>query len=654
MKKILNYIQFLLLSILVLSFGNCYSLSDEMSTEIINLAESEWSIDFNDNPQYASAEFAHQTWQTVEVPGNLRRIDSSHRGIFWMRKSFELDAENFTSALALTLGKIYDRDEVYLNGKIIGINGKSPEDIHQNEVAFGRLRIYSIPPGLLKQGTNVLAIKINSNFRAYAGIVSGPIGIATLESATSYLIQNSLDESIFVAVYLFIGIFFIITFVKMKEMKEYLAFSIFIIAFSFFQFTRNEFRFEFSNNFLVFKYLESALLLNMPFFYVHFFQSFFKLPKVKYQNYYFLLNLGFCFLFLAIPNYVFWNNFINIWVINILLILGYSLYISVQKVKEKDRDAIIYGIALIYFIYSVMKEILIERGWIQSESSIEHSVLFYILLVTVALRLRFIVLKIKIQNRFEQLKEIDELREKIFLYMDRILSPSIDESILTTRALKNNSNPQAIKESVTKIQTIYEEMQYSLDDILELSRLEVMSEPLSKETVDFVDFIRTILAMADVTYTVKVDEKFQIHNSLDLINSLIIRLIDFTGFKDVTSIDLIVTSDLKNQLHFRFMLYSLDHKKTQKLYKQLNDFTVGGNIHSVRWAIIKEILRLLDGHLEMKLINKKYVRIDFELQALPLEQEKKDKPKIEFKQLKLPKFKFNFKLPPFKMPTFKK
>jgi hypothetical protein len=254
-------------------------------------------------------------------------------------------------------------------------------------------------------------------------------------------------------------------------------------------------------------------------------------------------------------------------------------------------------------------------------------------------------LKIKIQNRFEQLTEIDQLREKIFLYMDRILSPSIDESILTTRALKNNNNPQAVKESLSKIQVIYDEMQYSLDDILELSRLEVMAEPLSKETVDFVDFIRTILAMANVTYTIKVDDKFQIHNSLDLINSLIIRLIDFTGFKDISSIDLIVTSDLKNHLHFRFMLYSLDHKKTQKLYKQLNDFTVGGNIHSVRWAIIKEILRLLDGHLEMKLINKKYVRIDFELQALPLEQEKVEKPKFE---LKLPKLKFNFKMPTFK------
>lgn len=644
MKYFLN-IKFVLL-ILLFFLGNCYAPSEDLITEVLDLSESEWHVDFEDNAEYASPEFSHQSWQAVEVPGNLRLLDSSHRGVFWMRKSFELDAENFTSALALTLGKIYDRDEVYLNGKIIGINGKSPDDIQQNEVAYGRLRIYTIPAGLIRKGTNVVAIKINSNFRAYAGIVSGPVGISTLESASSYLIQHAVDDVIFAAVYLFIGVFFIISFTKMKEMKEYLAFSIFIISFSILHFVRNEFRFEFANNFLVFKYIESALILNMPFFYIQFFQSFFKLSKIKYQNYYFLLNLGLSIVFLAIPNYVFWNNFINIWVINIILILGYySLYVSIQKAKEKDRDAIIYSIALVYFIYSVLKEIFLEKGYIQGQSSIEASVLFYILLVTIALRLRFIVLKIKIQNRFEQLKEIDQLREKIFLYMDRILSPSIDESILMTRALKNNNNPEAVAETIPKIQVIYSEMQNSLDDILELSRLEVMSEPLSKETVDFVDFIRTILAMADVTYTIKVDDKFQIHNSLDLINSLIIRLIDFTGFKDISSIDLIVTSDLKNHLHFRFMLYSVDHKKTQKLYKQLNDFTVGGNINSVRWAIINEILRLLDGHLEMRLINKKYVRIDFELQALPLEEEKVSKPKFDFK---IPKLKFNIKLPTFK------
>ena len=124
MKKYINILKLFLLAVILFFFGNCYSASEELSTEIINLSESEWSIDFEDKAEYASLEYSHQSWATIEIPGNQRNVDSSHRGVL-MRKSFELDAENFTSALALTLGRVYDRDEVYLNGKIIGINGKA-------------------------------------------------------------------------------------------------------------------------------------------------------------------------------------------------------------------------------------------------------------------------------------------------------------------------------------------------------------------------------------------------------------------------------------------------------------------------------------------------------------------------------------------------
>ncbi len=421
----------------------------------------------------------------------------------------------------------------------------------------------------------------------------------------------------------------------MKELKEYLYFSIFLISFSLFQFTRNEFRFGIGNFYLTFKFIETAILLNIPFLYMLFFQEFFKLPKIKYQNYYFLFNAALTVLLLIIPNYVFWADLLSFWIINILIILGYSLYISLVRAIEKDRDAILYSIALVYFIYCIFKEILFQRGYIHSDSSMEYSVLLYISIVTIALRLRFIMLKMKIQKRFEQLKEIDALREKIFLYMERILSGVIDESIMITRALKLNLTPQNTVEIISKVQFNYAEIQLALDDILELSRLEVMAEPASKETVDFVDFIRVILSMAKITYTIRVDEKYRIFNSLDLINSLIIRLIDFSGFKDISNTDLIVTSDLKNHLHFRFLLYSNDNRKTQKLYKQLNEYKLAGNIHTIRWAIIKEILRLLDGNFEMKLINKKYLRIDFELQAIPIEEDKIEVPKIDFKLSKI-------------------
>lgn len=645
--------------LLVLSFSNCYRSSfEEKEIEALDLSETEWSIEFNDNPAYASPGFSHQTWTQISIPSNLRKLDFSHKGVIWLRKSFDIDPDTVPGSLAILIGKLYDRDEVYLNGRIIGINGSLPDDINQNEVAFGRPRVYPIPAETLVKGQNIIAIKIISNFKFHAGIISGPLLITSLQSATDYLIQTTVDDVIFEAIYLFIGVFFLISFLKMKEMKEYLAYSIFIIVLSFYHFTRSEIRFEFMNKFLIYKYLEHALLLNLPLVYLNFFQKFFKLEPFRYQKYYLIANGVFCLLLLIIPNYVFWNTFINIWMININLILFYSAYETIKLIKENKRDAVIYLLGLSYLIYSSIKEILLERGLLQGESSFDWSLLIFTLFITMALRLRFIVLKIQIQNRFDELKGIDRLREKIFIYMDKILMPSIDESILNTRALKNNADKTLVKESLTKVDRVYSEMNFYLDDIFELSRLEVVTEAKFKDTVSFVDFIKVVLSQGNITYTIKVDPNVQIHNSLELVNSLIIRLIDFSGFKDIKNIDLILTSDLKGQLHFRFMLYSNDPRKTQKLYKRLSDYNIAGDIISVRWGIIKEILRLLNGHLEIRLINKKYMRIDFELQAMnPESIVKEEKPPIDWKaklklsNLKTPKIKIpkiNLKLPTLK------
>ncbi len=641
-----------LLFLLLTLFSFCNSPSKELKNDkLIDLSGSEWYVSFEDNPEFTKPDFNTSNWESIDVPGNIRNFDSNSRGVFWLKRNFELFETSFPNTQALNLGKIYDRDEVYLNGILIGINGKSPNDLVQNEVAFGRPRVYAIPPRILKQGTNTIVIKINSNFRSYGGIVVGNVGISSLDLGVNSIFQNSLDDAIYEFIYLFIGIFFIISYLKLKELKEYLYFSIFLIAFAIFQFSRNEFRFGIGNFFLSFKFIENSILLNMPFFYTLFFQEFFKLPKLKYQNYYFIFNALLSIL-LFIPNYVFWTDILSLWSFNIILVLGYSLYISLTRAVSKKNysenwEAIIYSFALFIFIINVFLEILFQRGFINSDSGIESSVLFYILVVTICLRLRFIFLKVKIQKRFEQLKEIDVLREKIFLYMDRILSGVIDESIMITRALKNNVTPGNTVETVSKVQFNYAEIQLALDDILELSRLEVMAEPASKETVNFNDFISVILSLAKITYTIRVNEKFEVYNSLDLINSLIIRLIDFSGFKDISSNDLIVTSDLNNHLHFRFMLYSKDYFRTQKLYKQLNDYQKGKNIHTVRWAIIKELLRLLEGNIEMKLINKKFLRIDFSLKALPIRSEDSIQiPIFDLKNLKLPKI--SLKFPKFK------
>ncbi|MCB1177926.1 MAG: 7TM-DISM domain-containing protein, partial [Leptospiraceae bacterium] len=586
--------------LLFLFFGNCnYEEKLDSSTELLNLAGEGWIFIQEDNIKYSKPETATEGWDKISIPSNLRYIETERKPVYWIRKTFEFDPSFAKKNLALTLGRIYERDEVYFNGKLIGINGKRPDDINQAEHAYNRMRIYPIPYKLLIPGQNTVAVRITSSFSNYSGIISEPVGIASLQSAKDFLLYSSVIDMVYSALFLFIGVFFLINYFKMREMNEYLTFSLFIIIFALYEFCKNELRFFIFDNFLVFKFLELAFLFQIPYLYILFFQSAYKIKPFKNQIYYLVFNSVLPLLFIAYRKPSFWAIVLSFWAVHLIIPLSYSAYYSYKKIKEKNKEAIFFSIALLFFIYGVLMEILIERGIIVSQSSLDDSLLFFVICNTIILRFRFISLKLNIQKRFEQLSEFDKLRENLFHYMNKILMPSIENSLQVVRSSKadvDNYN----SDSIVTINSNLEVIDSSVDDILELSRLEVKEDSPLKDTVNFVDFIKTIIPEGEISYTIKVDPAFQIHNTLDLVNSLMIRIIDFSGFKSFTSKDLIVTSDLKNQLHFRFMFYQSDLKSTFSIYKKLMYGEVQ-DILTVRWSIIKEIMRLLEGKLEMAL-----------------------------------------------------
>jgi len=638
--------------LIVLFFLGCSSASKENSLiEVLDLSGDGWTLILDDNPDYSKPE-TEVSGEVIDLPKNIRFVDENFTEVFWLHKTFRVDVSSHKKNLSLVLGRIYERDEVYINGRLIGINGRRPDDLIQNEHAYNRMRIYPIPADVLNTETNTLSIHIQSQFKNYAGILSGPIGIGYIQDSGNYIFYAGLVDLVYFAIFLFLGIFFLIQYIKLPEFGEYFTFSLFVLVFSLFEFCKSELRFLISNNFLVFKFFEYLFLYNIPSLYLLFLQSFFKLEKFKHQNAYFLLNALIPIVLLLFRQPALWSLILSYWSYHLILPAGYSAYISFKKLREENKENftskvpyILFFLGMLYFVYAVLKEILIEKGYMNLKSSIDTSLLFFIFCITLALRFKFIILKLDIKRRFEQLQEFDRLREKLFQYMNKILMPYIESSLQLIRSMKADFSSYS-KENVERIEKNFKEVDNSLDDILELSRLEVKKDSPLKDTVNFVDFIRTIIPEGEITYTIKVDPAFQIHNTLDLVNSLIIRIIDFSGFKNFTSKDLILTSDLKNHLHFRFMFYQKDSKKTQMLYRELSSKSIE-NIQQVRWAIIKEILRLLEGKLEMALINKKYLRVDFELQALPLE------PKSIVEEVKEEKqtSSWNLKLPEIKVPS---
>lgn len=80
-------------------------------------------------------------WENQQLPG----LD----GVLWFRKSVEISKENAGKAGTLALSKIDDQDVTYINGVEIGTTNYYDEN-----------RVYTIPAGVLKEGTNVISVKV--------------------------------------------------------------------------------------------------------------------------------------------------------------------------------------------------------------------------------------------------------------------------------------------------------------------------------------------------------------------------------------------------------------------------------------------------------------------------------------------------------------
>jgi hypothetical protein len=130
--------------------------------------------------------------------------------------------------------------------------------------------------------------------------------------------------------------------------------------------------------------------------------------------------------------------------------------------------AYIHIIGLIYIFYSIIKQIIIERGIANLESSLESSVLFYFFLMTLALRLQFLFVKVKIQNRYDQLKEADSLRDKIFRHMELMISKPLKFMHGIVAELDGIKDQQLKKNKIQEIESIQGELQPLMDDIIEV------------------------------------------------------------------------------------------------------------------------------------------------------------------------------------------
>ncbi|PBI92567.1 Glycosyl hydrolases family 2, sugar binding domain [Flavobacterium sp. ACN2] len=122
-----------------------------------------FDVSMENEDQFKNPNFQDKNWPEIKVPSlwenqQIGNID----GIVWMRKTIVLTAEQAKKVAVLHLAKVDDEDKTYVNGVEVGTNN-----------LWDAKRIYKIPANVLKEGTNVIAVRI-TDYSGGGGIYGDP------------------------------------------------------------------------------------------------------------------------------------------------------------------------------------------------------------------------------------------------------------------------------------------------------------------------------------------------------------------------------------------------------------------------------------------------------------------------------------------------
>ena len=107
-----------------------------------------WKFHTGDNNAWKSPDYNDAGWKTISVPSSWENEGyNNYDGYAWYRIKFRWPKNFIYGDLYLSLGKIDDIDDVYVNGKFIGnvYDLRKDSEYKRSGWEFNARRIYKIP-----------------------------------------------------------------------------------------------------------------------------------------------------------------------------------------------------------------------------------------------------------------------------------------------------------------------------------------------------------------------------------------------------------------------------------------------------------------------------------------------------------------------------
>jgi sialate O-acetylesterase len=153
-------------------------LGDSNWKRIVRL-NGDWKFSVGDSPDWAAPAFSDRGWATIHAPSEWQSEGyRGYNGFAWYRKAFVFPAGHEKETVFLSLGRIDDAGQVFLNGKLIGASGEFPPHYVS---AYDKATVFEVPAGSFLTGQdNVLAVRVYDG-GGVGGMVQGRLCFFTTD-----------------------------------------------------------------------------------------------------------------------------------------------------------------------------------------------------------------------------------------------------------------------------------------------------------------------------------------------------------------------------------------------------------------------------------------------------------------------------------------
>jgi hypothetical protein len=149
----------------------------------------QWKFRLGDNESWSRSDLNEKEWQSIVVPGTWENQGyREYDGFAWYGKNILITKEQATEKLILSLGRIDDLDEVFINGEKVGGVGPINDLDHlgTENTFWNQERYYTIPSRLIRvDQENKIVVRVYDH-TGFGGIYEGAIGFTTQSAYLKY------------------------------------------------------------------------------------------------------------------------------------------------------------------------------------------------------------------------------------------------------------------------------------------------------------------------------------------------------------------------------------------------------------------------------------------------------------------------------------